>query len=85
MENRIEVREFNLNGYQIGSFMFIYRLIEENEEKEVELDVYKVSGPVVLYIKTYKAPFMPEATQIDMCEALYEEFFADQEDSFEEE
>ncbi|MEG0250556.1 MAG: hypothetical protein RR561_06820 [Peptostreptococcus sp.] len=84
MENRIEVKEINLNGYQIGSFMFTHRLIEENEEKEIELDVYKVSGPVVLYVKTYKAPFIPEATPINMCEALYEEFFAKEEDSFEE-
>lgn len=84
MENRIEVNEFNLSGYQIGSFMFVYRLIEETEEKEIELDVYKVSGHVVLYIKTYKAPFIPEATPVDMCEALYEEFFAKEEDSSEE-
>ena len=76
MENKFEINRFSVEGYQIGTFMFNYRKMETEGEPEIELDVYKISGPVILYIKTYKAPFLEEATPEDMCEALYEEFFA---------
>lgn len=83
MENigiEFEVYKRNIEGYQIGTFFFNYRELEENGEKFIEVDVYKLSEPVVLYIKTYKAPFIPEANAVEMCEALYEEFYMESED-----
>lgn len=74
--NEFEVREYDLKGYGIGSFVFNHREIEnEAGEKEVELDVYKYSEPVLLYVKTFKAPYIEEASPIDLCEALYKEFY----------
>lgn len=74
--NEFEVREYSLKGYSIGSFVFNHREIKnEAGEKEVELDVYKYSEPVLLYVKTYKAPYIEEASPVDLCEALYEEFY----------
>lgn len=78
--NEFEVYKYQLNGYRIGTFVFNYRIEEENGEKHVEIDVYKFSDPVVLYIKTYKAPLMEGASPVDMCEALYEEFYLSSED-----
>lgn len=80
MENNIgvefDVKKYSLTGYSIGTFVFNYReILNDDDEKEVEIDVYKNSSPVILYIKTYKAPFIQEASPVDMCEALYEEFY----------
>ena len=76
-----DVRKYDMSMYQIGTFVFNYREEEEDGEKFVEIDVYKLSHPVVLYIKTYKAPFFEETQPVGVCEALYEEFYlaADQE------
>lgn len=78
-----DVRKYNMSMYQIGTFVFNYREEEEEEdgEKFVEIDVYKLSHPVVLYIKTYRAPHFEETQPVGVCEALYEEFYlsADQE------
>ncbi len=72
--SEFEVFEFDIKGYKIGTFIFNYREVME-DEKIIEIDVYKYSEPVVLYIKTYKAPYFEEATPVDVCEALYEEFY----------
>jgi len=73
--NEFEVYKYQLEGYRIGSFVFNYRLVEENDETHVEIDVYKYSDPVVLYVKTFQAPLLEGAGPVDMCEALYEEFY----------
>lgn len=78
MELKYKPKEFRLDGIQFGTFLFKYREMmddEGKEVKEVEIDVYKVNGPVLLYMKTYRAPHIEEATEESMCEALYEEFF----------
>lgn len=78
MENlgiEFEVTKFNFEGYKIGTFVFNVRELEENGEKFFEVDVYKESKPVILYIKTYKAPYIPDASLVELCEALYEEFY----------
>lgn len=83
MENigvEFEVRKKSVEGYEIGTFFFNYRELEENGEKVIEVDVYKVSDTVILYIKTYRAPYIPEASVVEMCEALYEEFYLESED-----
>lgn len=76
-----DVRKYDMSMYQIGTFVFNYREEVENDEKFVEIDVYKLSHPVVLYIKTYRAPYFEETEPVGVCEALYEEFYlaADQE------
>ena len=76
-----DVRKYDMSMYQIGTFVFNYREEVENGEKFVEIDVYKLSHPVVLYIKTYRAPYFEETEPVGVCEALYEEFYlaADQE------
>ncbi|MBP1998287.1 hypothetical protein [Peptostreptococcus canis] len=83
MENlgvEFNVTKSNLEVYNIGTFAFNYRELEENGENIIEVDVYKASGPVILYIKTYKAPYIPEASPVEMCEALYEEFYMQKEE-----
>ena len=72
MENMNIGQEFDVRNY---------REEEEDGEKFVEIDVYKLSHPVVLYIKTYRAPHFEETQPVGVCEALYEEFYlsADQE------
>ncbi|EFD05464.1 Uncharacterised protein [Peptostreptococcus anaerobius] len=82
--NEFEVFDYNMKGYRIGTFVFNYRLVEEDADTHVEIDVYKYSDPVVLYIKTYQAPLLDGAGPVDMCEALYEEFYEKSEDSSEE-
>nr|WP_307760368.1 hypothetical protein [uncultured Peptostreptococcus sp.] len=87
MEQEYNIKEYRMDGLQIGTFLFKYREImndEENEVKEVELDVYKINGPILLYMKTYRAPYLEEATAESMSEALYEEFFVMHEDETEE-
>lgn len=78
--NEFDVRKFDLNMYKIGTFVFNYRELEVESNKVIEIDVYKYSEPVVLYVKTYKAPFIPQATPVSVCEALYEEFYLSQEE-----
>ncbi len=83
MEEQFKIEEYRMDGLKIGTFLFKYREImdkEENEIKEVELDVYKMEGPILLYIKTYKAPYIEGATSESMSEALYEEFFLEHEE-----
>lgn len=75
-----DVKKFDLSMYKIGTFVFNYREIEDGDNKVIEIDVYKYSEPVVLYVKTYKAPYIPQATPVSVCEALYEEFYLAQED-----
>lgn len=76
------VNEFKIDGYKIGTFVFNYREmpVEEGGERFVEIDVYKFSKPVILYIKTYKAPYLEGASAVEVCEALYEEFYLSTED-----
>ncbi|WP_101772382.1 hypothetical protein [Peptostreptococcus faecalis] len=74
--NEFEVNNYELHGYKIGTFVFNYREeLDESGEKFVEIDVYKFSNPVVLYVKTYKAPYIENASAVEVCEALYEEFY----------
>ena len=82
MNQKFKIEEYRMDGLKIGTFLFKYREImneEGNEVKEVELDVYKIDGPVLLYIKTYRAPYIEDATSESMSEALYEEFFLEHE------
>lgn len=83
MENigvEFDVVKKSIDGYVIGTFFFNYRELEENGDRIIEVDVYKISDPVILYIKTYKAPYIPEASAVEMCEALYEEFYLSSEE-----
>lgn len=75
MENKFEINNYRFDGVQIGSFLFRYREVDNNGEKEVEMDVYKLEGPVLIYVKTYRAPYIEEGTPEGFSEALYEEFF----------
>ncbi|WAW15229.1 hypothetical protein [Peptostreptococcus equinus] len=76
------VNEFNLSGYKIGTFIFNYREmpVDNGSDAFVEIDVYKLSEPVILYVKTFKAPLIEESTPVSLCEALYEEFYLATED-----
>ena len=37
--NEFEVFDYNMKGYRIGTFVFNYRLVEEDADTHVEIDV----------------------------------------------